>query len=131
MSSVITFMPVDNLILYLGITAVFEALAVYLLQFRKTPGAMMLVYCQLCKGIWIAAKVFCGISSDLPTKLFWARLTEWMPLLLIYFWFELIWESSRPQGKTAAIMRYTVRGIVAGLVLIIGLTVGLAGTMDL
>lgn len=120
MSSVITFMPVDNLILYLGITAVFEALAVYLLQFRKTPGAMMLVYCQLCKGIWIAAKVFCGISSDLPTKLFWARLTEWMPLLLIYFWFEFIWESCRPQGKTAAIMRYTVRGIVAGLVLIIG-----------
>lgn len=120
MSSVTTFMPVDNTILYLGITAVFEALAIYLFQFRKTPGAMMLVYCQLCKGIWVAAKVFCGTSPDLPTKLFWARLTEWMPLLLIYFWFEFIWESSRPQGKLTAILRYAVRGIVAGLVLIIG-----------
>lgn len=120
MSAVITFVPVDNIVLYLGIAAVFEALAVYLLQFRKTPGAMMLVCCQLAKGIWIAAKVFCGMSSDLPTKLFWARFTEWMPLLLIYFWFEFIWEASRPQGKIAAALRYAVRGMVAGLVLVIG-----------
>ncbi|BBB90371.1 MAG TPA: histidine kinase N-terminal 7TM domain-containing protein [Methylomusa anaerophila] len=120
MSAVTTFAPVDNIILYLGIAAVFEALAVYLLQFRKTPGAMMLVYCQLCKGIWIAAKVFCGMSPDLPTKLFWARFTEWMPLLLIYFWFEFIWEVSRPQEKFAAAVRYAIRGITAGLVLVIG-----------
>lgn len=121
MSAVTTFVPVDNIILYLGIAAVFEALAVYLFQFRKTPGAMMLVYCQICKGIWITAKVFCGMSPDLSTKLFWARFTEWMPLLLIYFWFEFIWETSRPQGKVAAAARYVIRGITAGLFLVIGL----------
>ncbi len=120
MSAVTTFPPVDNIILYLCITAVFEALAVYLFQFRKIPGALLLVYCQLCKGIWIAAKVFSGMAPALPTKLFWARFTEWMPLLLIYFWFEFIWEVSRPTGKLAATVRYAIRGITATLALIIG-----------
>lgn len=120
MSAVTTFVPIDNIVLYLSITAIFEGLAVYLFQFRKTPGAMMLVYCQLCKGVWVAAKVFCGMSPDLPSKLFWARFTEWMPLLLIFFWFEFIWEVSRPQGKIALTLRYVIRGIVAALVLIIG-----------
>lgn len=120
MSAVTTFVPIDNIVLYLSITAIFEGLAVYLFQFRKTPGAMMLVYCQLCKGVWVAAKVFCGMSPDLPSKLFWARFTEWMPLLLIFFWFEFIWEVSRPQGKIALALRYVIRGIVAALVLIIG-----------
>lgn len=120
MSAVTTFTPVDNIILYLGIAAVFEALAVYLFQFRKTPGSIMLVYCQLCKGLWIAAKVFCSMSPDVPTKLFWARFTEWMPLLLIYFWFEFIWEVSRPQGKLAAAARSALRGVTAVLVLVIG-----------
>lgn len=120
MPSVEVFLPVENIIVYLFIAAVFEGLAVYLFQFRNTPGAMMLVYCQICKGIWIWAKAFCSMSPDLATKLFWARFTEWMPLLLIYFWFEFIWEVSQQKGKRLATVPYIVRGIVAALVLIIG-----------
>ncbi len=120
MPSVEVFLPIDNIIVYLLIAAVFEALAIYLFQFRSTPGAMMLVYCQICKGIWVCAKAFCSMSPDLPTKLFWARFTEWMPLLLIYFWFEFIWEVSQQKAKKHAVLPYLVRGIVAALVLIIG-----------
>lgn len=115
-----TFPPIDNIIPYLGIAAVFEALAVYLFQFRKIPGAMLLVYCQICKGVWVSAKVFGGMSPDLPTKIIWARFTEWAPLLLIYFWFEFIWEVSQQKGKMSAIVPYIIRGVVVALVLVIG-----------
>lgn len=118
MTSIEVFLPVDNVVLHIGIAAVFEALAVYLYQFRKIPGAIMLVMCQICKGIWVVAKMFCGMNTDLPGKLFWARFTEWMPLLLIYFWFEFIWEVSQPK-KILAPLRYIIRGIVTVLVLII------------
>lgn len=120
MPSVEVFLPVDNIIGYLLIAAVFEALAVYLFQFRSTPGAMLLVYCQICKGIWVLAIAFCSMSPDLPTKLFWARFTEWMPILLIYFWFEFIWQVSQQKGKRLMAVPYIVRGIAATLVLIIG-----------
>lgn len=120
MSPVATFLPVDNIMPYLLIAAVFEALAVYLFQFRKTPGAMPLVCCQVCKSVWVAAKVFVGLSPELPAKLFWARFTEWAPLLLIYFWFEFIWEVSRPRGRFATPARYAIRGITAVLALLIG-----------
>ncbi|MDT8899703.1 histidine kinase N-terminal 7TM domain-containing protein [Anaeroselena agilis] len=105
---------------YLLIAAVFEALAVYLFQFRKIPGAMMLVFCQICKGIWIAARAFCSMSPDLPTKLLWARFAEWAPLLLIYFWFEFILEVSQQKGRLTTALKYAVRGITAALVAIIG-----------
>lgn len=120
MSPVTTFTSIDNLIPYFLIAAVFEALAVYLFQFRKIPGAMMLVYCQLCKGIWIAATAFCSMSPDLPGKLFWARFTEWAPLLLIYFWFEFIWVVSQQNGRLATAVKHAVRGVTAALVVIIG-----------
>lgn len=115
-----TFWPVENITVYVLIAAVFEALAVYLFQFRKTPGAMMLVCCQLCKGIWVWALAFCSMNPELPAKLFWARVTEWMPLLLIYFWFEFIWKVSQPRVKLLTALPYVVRGIVVVLVLIIG-----------
>lgn len=114
------FIPIDNVILYLFITAIFEALAVYLFRFRKTSGALLLVFCQICKGIWILAKVFCSLSPDLPNKLFWAKFTEWMPILLIYFWFEFILEVSQQKGRILTGIQYIVRGSVLSLLLIIG-----------
>lgn len=120
MPSIELFLPVENIIAYLLIAGVFEALAIYLFQFRSTPGAILLVCCQICKGIWVLALAFCSMNSDLPAKLFWARFTEWMPVLLIYFWFEFIWEVSQQKAKKLAALPYSVRGIVIALVLIIG-----------
>ncbi len=120
MEHVTTFPPIDNLIPYFFIAAVFEALAVYLFQFRNIPGAMMLVYCQVCKGVWITARAFCSMSPDLPVKLFWARFTEWAPLLLIYFWFEFILEVGQQKGRLTTALKYAVRGATAALVVIIG-----------
>lgn len=119
MSSAITFLPVDNIIPYFFIAAVFEALAVYLYQFRRTPGAMLLVYCQVCKSVWVAAEAFCTMSPELPAKMFWVRFTDWAPLLLIYFWFEFIWKVSQQKGRAATAVKYAVRGITAVFVLII------------
>lgn len=119
MISSITFAPIDNIIAYLFIAAVFEALAIYLYQFRRTPGALLLVYCQVCKGVWVAAEAFCTLGPDLPAKLFWVRFTDWAPLLLIYFWFEFIWEVSQQKGRLATVALYAVRGLTAAFVLII------------
>lgn len=102
------------------ISAVFEALAVYLLQFRKLPGALLLVFCQVSKGIWISSKVFLSISPEFAAKLFWVKVSEWMPLLLIFFWFEFILETSRQSSKVLKVVQYLVRGVVFVLVLIIG-----------
>lgn len=121
MPSVDIVLPVDNIIMYLFIAAIFEALAVYLMQFRKIPGAMLLVGCQICKGIWISAKVFCSMNPDLLTKLFWMRFTEGMPLLLTYFWFEFILQVSQQRGKVLTAVQYFIRILVVGLLFIIGL----------
>lgn len=115
------FQPVDNIILYLMITTIFEALAVYLFQFRKIPGALILVFCQVSKGIWILSKVFLSIAPDLTAKLFWARISEWMPLLLIFFWFEFVLQVSQQKSKVLKAVQHLVRGSVFLLVLIIGL----------
>ena len=112
-----TFLPVDNLLLYLAIAAMFEALAVYLFQFRQTEGALFLVLCQLCKGGWVASKIVVTLTPDLPGKLIAAKFSEWLPLLLIFFWFEFLLTVSRLGGLRW--LRRIVRGCVTLLALVI------------
>jgi hypothetical protein len=87
MGSVEVYSAIQNYTPYFVIAAIMEALAVYLFQFRKIPGSIQLVYCQLCKAGWLMGRVLIGAADDLPTKLFWTKLPDTMSILLIYFWF--------------------------------------------
>ncbi|MBP2636546.1 MAG: liaS [Firmicutes bacterium] len=119
MPRVEVFLPIDNIILYLVIAAVFEALAVYLFQFRRIPGALLLVYCQIAKGFWVLAKPFVSLQPDLPGKLFWVNFNEWTPILLTYFWFEFILQVSQQKNRLITVIQVLSRATVVSLLLII------------
>lgn len=119
MSPVTIYPHIDPVWPYLCTIAVFEALTVYLWQFRTIPGAKLLALCQAIKAFWLLSVVFYSISADIPTKLFWIRLSALTPVLLIYCWFKFILTLSEQKKTFPAVVRYGIPTIVVCLILII------------
>jgi signal transduction histidine kinase len=120
MSPVDIYQPINNLGIYFVVIAIMEALAVYLFQFSKIPGAKLLVYCQVAKAVWIIGRVLIAVSPALPVKLLWQKIPEMMAILLIYFWFIFILKMSQPKEKFFGVLQHLVSGIVVCLLLVIG-----------
>ena len=111
--------PIENIAPYLVMIAIFEALVLYLYQYRKISGAILLVYCQVCKVLWILGWIFCSLSLDLPSKLFWTNFAQLAPILLNYCWFLFILEISQQKEWLPVAVRYFIQGIVVALLLVI------------
>lgn len=118
MTSVDVYQPISNFGVYLLVIAILEALTVYLYQFRKISGAVLLVYCQVCKIFWILGRVQVAQSPDLPSKLFWLKIPEGMGILLIYFWFIFIVKMCQPK-RILSVFQHLVSGVAGCLLLII------------
>lgn len=118
MPNIATYPFIDNIWLYFLLAAIFEALAVYLYQFRKIPGAVPLAGCQACKAVWILCRVAGSMSTDLPTKVILVDMSAAVLVLLLYLWFLFILDVSMQKEKVPAIVKNILMLPVAAIVFI-------------
>ena len=101
------------------VIAVLEALAVYLWQFRKSPGALPQIYGLACKAAWLLFQVLAIMSTGLPSKLFWVSLQRMLTYFLPYFWFVFIVQISGQEKKVPRLVNYCLRGMIVFLGIVI------------
>ncbi|MBU2699057.1 signal transduction histidine kinase [Sporomusaceae bacterium BoRhaA] len=109
----------NHIWIYLFDMAMMEALAIYTWQFRKLPGAMYYIACQVCKGAWILFFLLSDRSDELSVKMFWSSLQEMVAVLLPYLWFLFIWHLSKQENEILYLVKYGFLGIIGFLWLVI------------
>jgi signal transduction histidine kinase len=118
-SCVTVFPPNNYLWLYLTSIAVFEALAVYLYQYRAIPGARPLILNLSCKALWLLSRVLYGATASMQIKMFWVNCSQMLQLLFLLFWFQFILEISQQKEKLPLFIRIGSYGVAACLVFLI------------
>ncbi len=119
MLAVDIYQPIHDFTIYFVVIAIIEALAVFLHQYRKIPGAILLVYCQAAKAVWVLGRVLVAVSPDLPSKLFWLKIPQAMGILLIYFWLIFILKMSQQKETILMVFQRLTSVITVCLLLII------------
>lgn len=112
---VIHLYAVANEWFYLLIIAILEALAVYTWQFRKMPGAKMIVLAQICKMIWLLSLVLASISAELTDKMFWVSIQMVTAVWLVNIWLIFILQLSRQKNSIPPKLKYGLGVILCGL----------------
>lgn len=112
---VIQLYAVANEWFYVLIIAILEVLAVYTWQFRKMPGAKMIVLAQIGKMIWLLSMVLASISAELPDKMFWISIQMVTAVWLVNIWFIFVLQLSRQKNSIPPKLKYGLGVILCGL----------------
>ncbi len=82
----LSYQPMEDAWFYLLVAFILEALAVYVLRYRKSPGALPLAASLVNRSIWLISLVIIGTTSDYESKLFWVNVQQMTASLPVVCW---------------------------------------------
>lgn len=84
------FYPIQDIWFYLLVAFILEALAAYVLQYRKSKGAWPLGAALINRAVWLLSIVVIGTTENLETKLFGLIVQQMTAVLPCFFWLLFI-----------------------------------------
>jgi signal transduction histidine kinase len=95
--------------------AVTEGTIVYTWHFREEPGALALIYLQICRGVWIGILLLAGLSTEHGITLCLVSVFKTANLLSTLFWFRFITQLSESDHVLPAWLLDSIYGTMSVL----------------